>query len=303
MINPTQLMAFGEVRTLVPFRSMTSFRIGGIADVVIEPTDANAFIELMRFIESQSVPFKILGNGSNLLASDDAYHGIVIRLRDGFNQCRFDGTHIVAEAGVSLIALAHLCVERGLSGLEFISGIPGTLGGALYMNAGAYQRCIYDLVESVHVYETGQCRWILASELKHDYRYSSFMDHPEWIILAARLKVSTGDPAESRRLMKDRLERRRTSQPLEWPSAGSVFRNPVGQFAWRLIEESGLRGTRIGDAQISLKHANFIVNLGEAKAQDVLDLIRLTQETVYNKTGVRLKPEIELFNFTHDPNR
>lgn len=291
------LEKFGNVRENISFKTMSTYRIGGNARYVLEPQSLDDLIKAIDYLRSEHIPFKVLGMGSNILFSDEDYQGVVVRLQHALNKMEFNENHLFVEAGVSLIKCAHLAVEKGLGDLEFASGIPGSVGGALYMNAGAYQKTMYDCVNRVLIYQDKALKWLNREEIKVDYRYSSFMDDKEILICGAELNLHPCDIQNSKAIIQDRLKRRLDSQPLDLPSCGSIFRNPYPNLSWQLIESVGLRGHIIGDAQISLKHANFIVNLGQAKAQDVVDLIHLIETEVYKKHGIQLKREVEFFNF------
>lgn len=295
-MNESILSNYGLVKTHFDMKTLTTLKIGGLADYYIEPANLNALTELLTFLKKENMSYKVIGNGSNTLIGDQTYHGIIIRLTKSLNKVEFNDELVIAEAGASLIKLANDSVNLGLEGLEFATGIPGSVGGAAFMNAGAYQKCMYHVISEVFVLKDDQTQWIDVKDIQHDYRYSSFMKEPSTIILAVKIKLTKGDKERSKQLVKDRLERRSLAQPLDKPSCGSVFRNPYPYSSWELIEGVGLRGHQIGDAQISLKHANFIINLGHAKATDVLSLIQLVQRKVKEKYGVDMIPEVEFFN-------
>ena len=203
---------------------------------------------------------------------------------------------MTVQAGCSIIALAQEAAKRGLSGLEFASGIPATVGGTVFMNAGAYKASMSDVVEEVFVYRDGSLCWMEKDSFEYAYRTSIFQKHPDWIITAVRLKLKQGDPDEIRQLMENRRERRFATQPLNYPSCGSVFRNPEGMNSWKLIDEIGYRGHVHGGACVSQKHPNFIVNLGNATALDYLQLVEEIQDRIEEKFGIRLITEMEKFN-------
>lgn len=293
----TMLEQFGPVRTALPLAQLTTFNIGGPADYVVYPQNELALAQCLKTLKEKGIPYKLLGNGSNILANDKPYHGVIIKLDRFFNSVFFDDLDVTVQAGHSLIALAYLAYQQGLSGLEFASGIPGSVGGAVYMNAGAYLSSIFALIKRIYILRNGNYEWIDANEISYAYRYSSFMDHPDWIIVAIELRLKRGEKEEIKALMDQRQSRRMSSQPLKYPSAGSVFRNPPQAPAWQLIEEAHLRGLRIGDAMISDQHANFIINIGQAKASDVYELIEKAQSAVREQHQIELKPEIEFFNW------
>lgn len=291
-----QLKKVAAVETGVPLSSMTTLRIGGKAKYVAYPDDSVSLDSLIRIIRKNHLPFKLIGKGSNLLCSDKDYDGVIIRL-EKFNDFYIVDTSVVAQAGCSIIAVAYAAMKAGLSGLEFASGIPGSVGGVTFMNAGAYRSSMSDVIDSVFVYRDGKFEWVPKGECGFGYRTSVFQSHPDWIVIAIRLNLDKRDPDEIRTLMDSRRERRMASQPLDRPSAGSVFRNPDDVPAWKLIEGIGYRGHRIGDAQVSEKHVNFIVNDGHARAEDFLALTEEIQKLVKEKYGISLHMEVEKFNW------
>lgn len=286
-----------ECEKNMPLSSMTTLRIGGYAKYVCYPDSDVALDAVLRLTKKHAVSYKMIGKGSDMLCSDDDYDGLVIRLDRHFNSSYFSANEVTVQAGCSTIALAVRAMKNGLSGLEFASGIPGTIGGAVFMNAGAYRSSMADIIEEVFVYRNGKLEWIPNEECEFSYRSSTFQKHLDWIIVAARLKLTPADPNEIEALMKNRKERRLASQPLDYPSCGSVFRNPEGRNAWELIEGIGYRGKQIGDACVSEKHCNFIINKGHAKADDYLKLVKEIQTKVKQKFDVDLVTEMEMFNW------
>lgn len=290
---------YGEIKYRVSLKKYTSLRVGGIVGAMIFPHDLNALQKLLIELNEDMLDFKVWGKGSNILASDDPYHGLIIKLERCLKSVVFQDNMVYVQAGVSLIALAYLAADHALSGFEFASGIPGSVGGALFMNAGAYKHDIYECLERVLVYRDFRVEWIHKNEIEVKYRHTSFMNHRDWIILEAEFKCNDADKQRILNTMDERRQRRFASQPLDLPSAGSVFRNPEAMSAWSCIDAVGLRGHRIGGAMFSEKHSNFIVNVENAKAMDVRDLIQLAQVKVEAKFDIRLKPEIEFFNWSH----
>lgn len=280
----------------ISFQKMTTLRVGGNAEYVVYPENEVALDAVMRIIRKNSYPFKVIGKGSNLLCGDSDYHGIVIRLDRFFTDFFFEGNDVTVQAGFSIIALAQEALKRGLSGLEFACGIPATVGGTVFMNAGAYKSSMSDLIEEVFVYRDGSLCWMSGSECEFSYRSSVFQKHPDWIVTAVRLHLTPGNPDEIRSLMENRRERRFATQPLNYPSCGSVFRNPEGMNSWRLIDGIGYRGYMHGGACVSEKHPNFIVNKGGATARDYIELVEDIQKKVYDQYGIHLKTEMEKFN-------
>ncbi len=290
------LKALGEnpaltVKTEEPMSRHTSFQIGGPAELMVEATDAESAIFALKTLKSYEIPYLILGNGSNLLVSDEGISGAVVKLND--TSCVRDGNRITAGAGILLGKLALFAQKEGLSGLAFAFGIPGTLGGACMMNAGAYGGEMKDVVVKTTCLDSNLNPIVLQGDAHaFGYRTSVFKKLPNCLILSTELLMKEGDPAQIRAEMDDYASRRRAKQPLEYPSAGSVFKRPEGYFAGALIEQCGLKGKQIGGAQVSEKHAGFIVNRGGATCDDVLRLIELIQKTVLKETGVMLECEI-----------
>ena len=258
-------------RTNEPMKLHTTFRIGGPADVYAEPESAEELMELISVCEGSGTPYMILGHGSNILVGDGGIRGTVICLGKAFAEIRVDGDCIEAQAGALLGAVASTALEHGLAGMEFASGIPGSVGGALVMNAGAYGGEIKDILESAEILETDGSRCaVTAEELELGYRTSNILPLGR-TVLSARFRLKPGDPEEIAAKMKDLNGRRKDKQPLEYPSAGSTFKRPEGYFAGKLIEDAGCKGLTVGGAQVSEKHAGFVINIGDATAKDVLD--------------------------------
>lgn len=292
-----KLSRLAVTETDQPLSKMTTLHIGGVAKYVVFPNSGIALDAVISLLKKENVPWKIIGKGSDLLCSDDPYDGVIIRLDRHFRSYYFDGQQVITEAGASIIALSVDAAKNGLSGLEFASGIPGTVGGAVFMNAGAYRASMADILDEVFVYRDGRLEWIPASQCEFGYRSSIFQQHRDWIIVAARMTLEPKDPKEIFSLMDDRRERRMKSQPLDQPSCGSVFRNPDNINAWQLIDGIGYRGKKLGGAMVSDKHCNFILNTGNATACDYLQLACEIQEKVKEKYGIELQMEMERFNW------
>ena len=274
-----------------PMSRHTSFRIGGAADLFFTVDTLEKTVALVGKLRELSVPFLILGNGSNLLVSDEGIEGAVIRLSD-LSEIKVEDEKIVCGAGATLSAVCCAARDRGLTGLEFAYGIPGTAGGALVMNAGAYGGEMKDVVTSASVLlADGTVKEMPAEEMALSYRESVFKQNGA-VILRVTLSLSKGDKNEIDQKMKELAARRREKQPLEYPSAGSTFKRPQGYFAGALIEKNGLKGFRVGDAAVSEKHAGFVVNLGRATCRDVLAVMEKVQQTVKEADGVWLEPEV-----------
>ncbi|MBW2039318.1 MAG: UDP-N-acetylmuramate dehydrogenase [Deltaproteobacteria bacterium] len=281
----------GDVRRQVPMREITSFRIGGPADLILFPRDLEDLQVLITLFQREGVRYLLLGNGTNLLVSDSEVREPLISLSQGFTEIKKEGAKITAEGGVGLSQLLHFCAENALSNLEPLAGIPGTVGGGIRMNAGSGGVEMGDLISSLMVMDhLGQIRRLKRWEVSFGYRSVGLS--PEDIILQGEFSLQMGKREEIMEEMEDFLRRRRGTQPLSLPSAGSIFKNPQGISAGKLIEGVGLKGFRLGDAMVSPMHANFIVNLGAARARDVLRLIDLIKERVYRERGVRLELEV-----------
>ncbi len=276
-----------------PMKRHTTFRIGGPADYYLCPHSAKEIQKVVEICREEKLPYFILGNGSNLLVSDQGYRGVVIQLWKNVSDIRVEGCLIHAKAGASLAKIAAEALEEGLTGMEFAAGIPGTLGGAVVMNAGAYGGEMKDILKEVLVMDQqGRIFTLEKKDLKLGYRTSAVKEKG-YIVLAAVLELRPGDREEIRKLMEDLKQKRVEKQPLDLPSAGSTFKRPEGYFAGKLIMDAGLRGFSVGGAQVSEKHCGFIVNTGGASASDVLTLIREVQKRVREKFGVELETEVK----------
>jgi len=288
---------WGKVEENVLLKDLTTYKVGGRADLVISPKTSKDLIELRNFLRHHEIPYKVLGNGSNVLFSDRPFQGVIIKL-DYFNKMEIKDNKVTVGAGYPLVKLAYQTIKKGLSGLEFASGIPGSVGGAVYMNAGAYKSDMGYIVQKCKVLtKDDRVITLTNKELNFHYRTSFLSQNKDYICLEATLRLKKGKVKELEEIVRDRKKRRLASQPLEYPSAGSVFRNPEGMYAGQLIEELGLKGLRRGGAKISEKHANFIVNDQNAKARDIKDLIDLVKEAVLEKHNIELKVEQELVNW------
>ena len=287
----------GKLETKESIKKLTTYKVGGEAAVVVHPKTEEKLVKLVKFLNNNSVNYKVIGNGSNLLFSDKKYNGVLIKL-DNLDDLEIKETTIKVQAGYSLIKLCLHAARESLTGLEFAAGIPGTVGGAVFMNAGAYKSDMGYIVKGVRVL-TPDLKIINLTnrEMKFHYRTSFLKTHPKYICLGCTIKLTRGKKHNIEEVMKERKKRRIQSQPLEYPSAGSVFRNPSDNFSGKLIEDLGLKGKVIGKAQISKKHANFIINKGGAKAQDIKDLMDLVQTKVKEEYNIDLIREQELVNW------
>lgn len=298
IIKQLESLNIGKVEADVSLDRYTTYRVGGICDAMVYPKDISALRKLLHFLQDNHIQFKVIGNGSNLLFSSKRYNGVIIRLEE-LNDLEFlTPTKIRVGAGYSLVKLSMQVAKRGLAGLEFASGIPGTVGGAVYMNAGAYKSDMGYVVQDVTVL-TPDLRIIKLEnkEMNFHYRSSFLQSHPGYICLEVVLRLDKGNKNALEEVIRDRRKRRMESQPLEYPSAGSVFRNPEGMFAGQMIEQLGLKGYSIGGAKVSEKHANFIVNYDHATSEDIKQLIEYVREKVREKYQVELKVEQEFVNW------
>ena len=286
-----------ELREHEPMSRHTTFRIGGPARLMALPRDRKEAAAAVRAAAELGIRPFFLGNGSNLLVADRGYEGFIVKLT-GLDQTRVVNRRLRAESGISLARLAMAAWGRGLTGLEFAHGIPGTLGGGVAMNAGAYGGEMSQVLTAVtFLDEAGQVITLPAQECALTYRHSLFTDHPERLILEAEFELAQGVPTLIKIRMDELAQKRRAKQPLDQPSAGSTFKRPEGHFAAALIEQCGLKGLSVGGAQVSEKHAGFVVNRGGATAEDVLRLMEQVRERVLRDTGVELEPEVKLLGF------
>lgn len=291
------LQEYIQIEKDVSFKKMTTLRLGGNAKYVVYPKNVLQFHSLMEHLNEYQIDFKIFGRGSNILCSDKDYQGVIIKFDRHFNDFYFTNDTIIAEAGASIIAIAQEAMKKGLSGLEFASGIPGTVGGCTFMNAGAYKSSMKDVVSEVLVYEKGKVRWMNNEDINFKYRSTYFSTNPNCIIIAVKFVLQAKDRKQIYDLMLERKERRMNSQPLKQASCGSCFRNPENIPAWRLIDEIGYRGKTYGGIMVSKKHSNFIVNYNNGSATDFLQLADDIKHKVKQQHNIELKLEVEKFNW------
>ncbi|WP_256760247.1 UDP-N-acetylmuramate dehydrogenase [Cohnella sp. WQ 127256] len=284
----------GDVRVNEPLTKHTTWKIGGPADLLIIPGTDDELAAALQLLLSHGIPWCLLGRGSNTLVSDKGVRGAVIKLGDGFDDARFDGETVSVGAAFSFVKLSVMSGREGLTGLEFAGGIPGTVGGAVYMNAGAHGSDISRILQSADIIWTDGSQSVLGKEeMEFSYRHS-ILHERQGIVTRAVFRLANGDRKEIAAAMATYKDRRRRTQPLQMACAGSVFRNPPNDHAARLIEAAGLKGLREGAAEVSMLHANFIVNHGGAKAEDVLTLIQRVQRTIEQTNGILLVPEVLL---------
>lgn len=278
----------------VSMKNYTSFKVGGPAELFLSPENAGQTAKLVRFCEKEEIPVFVLGKGSNLLVSDRGIKGAVIYTGKQCGISLTDENTVRAQSGASLAQLCTFALENSLSGLEFAYGIPGTVGGAVFMNAGAYGGEMKDvLLNSEYVSTDGTSGELDNEAMELSYRHSAY-ENSNLVITAASVRLAPADRNEIKSTMNDILARRKEKQPLEYPSAGSTFKRPEGNFAGALIEQCGLKGVSVGGAQVSEKHAGFIVNIGGATARDMLELMRQVEQRVFEQTGVQLEPEVRI---------
>ncbi len=289
-----EIAGSGQVCTDEPMKQHTTFRIGGRADYFVSPTETEQIRKVIELCRRENMPWYVIGNGSNLLVSDHGFRGVIIRLFKNYAGLRIEGEQIFVQAGALLSRTANAALQEGLTGFEFAAGIPGTIGGAMVMNAGAYGGEMKDITESVTVLTPeGELLTLKREELEMGYR-TSLIARKGYLVLEAVLKLTRGNQEQIKEKMADLRQRRISKQPLEYPSAGSTFKRPQGYFAGKLIMDAGLCGFQVGGAQVSEKHCGFVVNTGDATAEDVLELIRQVSAKVRALEGVTLEPEVRL---------
>ncbi|USK35602.1 UDP-N-acetylmuramate dehydrogenase [Bacillus sp. F19] len=285
----------GKVVQNEPLAKHTTIKIGGPAEIFVEPNSIEDLKKTMEIVTECDVQWRAIGRGSNLLVGDSGIKGVVIKLGKGLDHLEVNGDTITAGGGYSLIKLTTVISKQGLSGLQFAGGIPGSVGGAVYMNAGAHGSDMSKILVKAHIlFEDGTMEWLTAEELDFSYRTSLLQKKRPGICLEAVLKLEKGNREEIVAELQKNKDYRRETQPWDHPNCGSVFRNPLPNYAGQLIQESGLKGYQIGGAKISELHGNFIVNTGNATAKDVLDLIDFVKKTIYEKHGVRMETEVEI---------
>jgi UDP-N-acetylmuramate dehydrogenase len=283
-----------------PLKRYTAWKIGGLADALLEPTDAEELIEAVEMARGHGVPVTVLGGGTNVLVRDGGIRGLTIRLAKSLTGVQIKGCSVTAEAGVLYPVLANTTAGSGLKGLEFATGIPGTVGGAVYMNAGAYGGETKDVLDWADVFQEGKVvrmhndvETLLATSLRLSYRRSVLQDHPDWVVLRAGYTLEPGNPGELKANIKEFRAQRMNGSPNR-PSCGSTFKRPPGDFPGRVIEAAGLKGTRVGQIEVSPVHANYLVNLGGGTAREALELIELVKEKVRERMGIELEEEVRV---------
>lgn len=282
-----------SIKVNEPMKNHISFKVGGPADILLEPSDEKQIIKSIEICKNNNIPYIVIGNGSNLLVRDGGIRGVVIKL-SGLNFIKVDGNYISAGAGVVLKEVSDVALENSLTGFEFASGIPGSVGGAVFMNAGAYDGEMKNIISSVTVLDKeGNILTLEKDELEFGYRTSSVKTEG-YIVISAQFELQLGDKVKIKNRIDELTQKREEKQPLEYASAGSTFKRPEGYFAGKLIQDAGLKGFTIGGAAVSQKHSGFVINTGNATAQDVLDVIKHVQDEVKNQFGVELKTEVRI---------
>ena len=297
LIEELKSMDIGKVLTNVSLKNYTTYKVGGICKVMVYPKDIDCLVEVITRLKKDNIKYMVLGAGSNCLFSDKEYNGVIIKL-DELNYIDIHNNRIIAGAGAMIMKVSREAIKHELAGLEFASGIPGTVGGCIYMNAGAYNSDMGYVVSRVKVLTPKMTVITMVNrELDFHYRTSFFKKHKDYIVLEATFNLQKGNRVLLEEVVADRKKRRLESQPLEYPSAGSVFRNPKDMYSGKLIEDLGYKGLVKGGAKVSEKHANFIINYNNAKAEDIKELIDFIKEEVKNKYNIDLKVEQEFINW------
>lgn len=295
LFTEIQELNIGKVKRNELLSQHTTMKIGGPADIFIEPSSLENIQKVMTFLKERQIPWRAIGRGSNLLVSDKGIEGVVIKLGSGLDHLTINDSTITVGGGHSLVSLSTLISKKGLSGLEFASGIPGSVGGAVYMNAGAHGSDISKILTKAHVlFEDGSIEWISNDEMEFTYRTSVLQKKRPGIVLEAEFQLTKGDRSAIVSQMQKNKDYRKETQPWNFPCAGSIFRNPLPNYAGKLIEDAGLKGFQMGGAKISEMHGNFIVNAGNATAKDVLDLIQYIKDTILNLYGIKMETEVEI---------
>lgn len=292
-------MLFSKLNCIVrydePLKNHTTFKIGGNCIALIEPREVSDIVETIKICRENSIKFFVIGNGSNLLIPDEGYNGVIIKLKSEFSTIQVEGEYLIVNSGAKLSEVYTVAYENSLTGFEFASGIPGTIGGAIYMNAGAYGGEMKDIVESVEVLDLDnfELKELKNEDLDFSYR-KSIIQRKNYIVTTIKLKLQKGNKKEINAVYEDLRDRRNSKQPLNFGSAGSTFKRPEGHFASKLIEDAGLKGYHINDAWVSEKHSGFIVNKGNASFKEVMELIEYVQNVVFEKFGVKLETEVRI---------
>ena len=288
-----EILSKDSIKYNEPMKKHTTMKVGGPCDCMVEPSSIEEIQKVLEYVKENNIKYYIIGNGSNLLVKDEGVHALVIKIASKFSSVEVNGEHIKAYSGCSVPKLAQIAKENSLSGLEFACGIPGSVGGGIRMNAGAYGSEMVNVVEKVgFLDENGNLKEIDGKDAHFTYRHSMFVDNPQYVVVYAIYKLQKGNKDEISKIMEENMNSRKQKQPIEYPNFGSVFKRPEGYFVGKLVDDCGLKGYKIGEAQVSTKHSGFMINAGDATCKDVLDLIEYVKEKVYEKFNVKLQEEV-----------
>ena len=288
-----EILSKDSIKYNEPMKKHTTMKVGGPCDCMVEPSSIEEIQKVLEYVKENNIKYYIIGNGSNLLVKDEGVHALIIKIANKFSGFEVNGEHIKAYSGCSVPKLSQIAKENSLSGLEFACGIPGSVGGGIRMNAGAYGSEMVNVVEKVgFLDENGNLKEIDGKDAHFTYRHSMFVDNPQYVVVYAIYKLVKGNKEEISKIMEENMNSRKQKQPIEYPNFGSVFKRPEGYFVGKLVDECGLKGYKIGGAQVSTKHSGFMINIGDATCKDVLDLIEYVKEKVYEKFNVKLQEEV-----------
>ena len=288
-----EILSKDSIKYNEPMKKHTTMRVGGPCDCMVEPSSIEEIQKVLEYVKENNIKYYIIGNGSNLLVKDEGVHALIIKIANKFSGFEVNGEYIKAYSGCSVPKLSQIAKENSLSGLEFACGIPGSVGGGIRMNAGAYGSEMVNVVEKVgFLDENGNLKEIDGKDAHFTYRHSMFVDNPQYVVVYAIYKLVKGNKEEISKIMEENMNSRKQKQPIEYPNFGSVFKRPEGYFVGKLVDDCGLKGYKIGGAQVSTKHSGFMINIGDATCKDVLDLIEYVKEKVYEKFNVKLQEEV-----------
>ena len=288
-----EILSKDSIKYNEPMKKHTTMKVGGPCDCMVEPSSIEEIQKVLEYVKENNIKYYIIGNGSNLLVKDEGVHALIIKIANKFSGFEVNGEHIKAYSGCSVPKLSQIAKENSLSGLEFACGIPGSVGGGIRMNAGAYGSEMVNVVEKVgFLDENGNLKEIDGKDAHFTYRHSMFVDNPQYVVVYAIYKLQKGNKDEISKIMEENMNSRKQKQPIEYPNFGSVFERPEGYFVGKLVDDCGLKGYKIGGAQVSTKHSGFMINIGDATCKDVLDLIEYVKEKVYEKFNVKLQEEV-----------
>lgn len=295
LVNKIKQLNLGKVKENEPLANHTTIKIGGPADLFVEPSSIDNLEKVMDLVIEEQIPWRAIGRGSNLLVSDQGIEGVVIKLGAGIDHLEIKDQEIIVGGGHSIVSLSTIMSKKGFSGLEFASGIPGSVGGAVYMNAGAHGSDISKILKKARIlFEDGKISWLNNEEMEFSYRTSVLQKKKPGIVLEAVLLLKEGEKSKIVAEMQKNKDYRKETQPYNFPCAGSIFRNPLPNYAGKLIEVAGLKGYSMGGAKISEMHGNFIINAGNATAQDVLNLIQHVKNTIFELYEIHMETEVEI---------